>query len=175
MRFCVYGGLLLAALAVCAGMVLAVKKKKFALLYAAVAFLLMMILLWWNLPVTRVLQHTSDDQIEYVHMAAPGSGERPVLTDKEKAAVLAALRETGFSHGGSRSNGFDVEKDDYYHFTILTKDDRWIHVDVFMYADGGTAVSVRTDAPWTYHAGDPTPLVRTVEAVLRLREESPIG
>lgn len=166
MRFFVYGGLILAVLAVCAGTALVIKKKRFALLYPAVAFLLAMILLWYVLPVTMFLQHTPDDRIEYVHMATLEPGGQPPLTDKEQAAVLAALRETGFSHVGKPDRGLDVEKDDYYHFTILTKDDRWIYVDVFLYADGGTAACVKTDAPWTYYAGDPTSLVQAVEAVL---------
>lgn len=166
MRFFVYGGLILAVLAVCAGTFLAIKAKKFALLYAAVAFLLVMILLWYVLPVTKFLQHTPDDRIEYVHMTTAQPGSQPPLTDKEQAAVLAALRETGFSHVGKPNRGLDVEKDDYYHFTIRTKDDRWIRVDVFVYADGVTAASVRTDAPWTYYAGDPASLVQAVEAVL---------
>lgn len=166
MRFFVYGGLILAVLAVCAGTALVIKKKRFALLYTAVAVLLAMILLWYVLPVTMFLQHTPDDRIEYVHMATLEPGGQPPLTDKEQAAVLAALRETGFSHVGKPDRGLDVEKDDYYHFTILTKDDRWIYVDVFLYADGGTAACVKTDAPWTYYAGDPTSLVQAVEAVL---------
>lgn len=166
MRFFVYGGLILAVLAVCAGTFLVIKKKKFALLYTAVVFLLVMILLWYVLPVTMFLQYTSDDRIEYVHMATLEPGKHPPLTDKEQAAVLAALRETGFSHVGKPDRGLDVEKDDYYHFTILTKDDRWIYVDVFVYADGGAAASVKTDAPWTYYAGDPASLVQAVEAVL---------
>lgn len=174
MRFFVYGGLILAALAVCAGIFLAIKKKKFALLYTAVAFLLVMILLWYVLPVTMFLQYTPDDRIEYVHMVTLEPGECPPLTDTEKATVLTALRETGFSHGGNSNYRFDVGRDDYYHFTILTKDYRWIYVHIFVYADGGAVASVKTDAPWTYYAGDPVPLVQAVETVLRSQNQETV-
>lgn len=161
MEATVYGGLFLAVLAVCAGIWLVVKKKKFALLYAAVAFLLVMILLWWVLPVTRFLQHTPDDQVAYVHQAALEGGDYPAVTDEKKADFLAALRGTGFSHGAKRNYRYDYTKDSYYHVTICTEGGTFLYVDVFVYADGSSEVTVDTGAPWwDFYAADPEPLVK---------------
>lgn len=172
MRFLVCGGLVLATLAVCGGIFLAVKKKKGGLLWIATILLLVMVLLWYLLPITKFLQHTADNQIEFVHMSAqepilaPKSEDYPPLTDEQKATVLGALRATGFAHGGRRSLCKDTEQDNYYHFVILTKSNKWINMDIYVYPDGSAAASVNTDGPWMYYAGDPTLLVKAVETVL---------
>lgn len=173
MRLLLYGGMALTLLGIGSGAWLAAKKKKFVLVYASAALLLVMTLLWWVLPITRFLQNTPDEAVEYVHLSVlslsgsggDGSSVTEPLPLEAQADVLAALRATSFSHEGKHNHSY-VSGELYYHGNIYIKG-KPLQLDVFVRPDGTADAFVGTGAPWRYRAADPALLAGAVRRALK--------